>query len=179
MTYCCRRLVVEAWPVAQRNAQDASLLENGLLTSVGWSVVRVYVGTAGYDEVVIVSAAPQKTNRAVSQSPPAPTALLSCIDGLVSMLGGSQPPAPTTSYQPQQTNKPGPPMQPQVTAAGVKIFPNAGFNMDDYTTKLDKSALSDEQIRMAERLAREIEGEKKGARRGGWDEGDSGMVSWE
>eukprot|EP01048_Picozoa_sp_COSAG05_P023261 COSAG05_NODE_4959_length_1309_cov_13.218750_3_plen_71_part_00 len=70
-------------------------------------------------------------------------------------------------------------MQPQVTAAGVKIFPNAGFNMDDYTTKLDKSALSQEQIRMAERLAREIEGEKRGSRRGGWDEGDSGMVSWE
>lgn len=155
-----RKFVIQTWPVAQRNAREAALLENNLLRSVGWNV---------------------KTNRATSQSPPSPQMLLRCIDTIVEMLGGERRvDSISANSASTEVSKPGPPMQPQVTAAGVKIFPNAGFNMDDYTTKLDKSALSDAQIREAERLAREIEGEKRGSRRGGWDEeGDSGMVSWE
>ena len=52
--------------------------------------------------------------------------------------------------------------------------------MDDYTTKLDKDTLSQEQIAFAERIAREIEDGKKGQpKSGGWDEGNSEMVSWE
>ena len=122
----------------------------------------------------------QRTNRPASTAPPSPATLLSCLESLVAAIrdgdfDNSVPPPSTQSVDI------GPPMQPQVTSAGVKIFPNAGFNMDDYTTKLDTSALSDQQIRAAELMANEIEREKRGAPRGGWHdgEGDWGMVSWE
>eukprot|EP01048_Picozoa_sp_COSAG05_P023260 COSAG05_NODE_4959_length_1309_cov_13.218750_2_plen_92_part_00 len=39
LSWLVSRLVVESWPIAQRNAKDASILENSLLKSVGWSVV--------------------------------------------------------------------------------------------------------------------------------------------
>ena len=48
-----------------------------------------------------------------------------------------------------------------VTAAGVKISAQQ-FNMEDYTTKLDKSTLSREQIEFADRIAKEIEREQVG-----------------
>eukprot|EP01047_Picozoa_sp_COSAG01_P088773 COSAG01_NODE_21049_length_920_cov_69.127893_2_plen_122_part_01 len=110
----------------------------------------------------------QRTNHAVSKSPPSPTMLLKCLEDLVAVMGGEYASArlhggssmmakDESSTSASQLPPTGPPMQPQVTAAGVKIFPNAGFNMDDYTTKLDKSALTEDQIRMAERLAKEIE----------------------
>ena len=161
-----RKLVNEAGPVAKRSQDDFQIVSSGL-QSIGWDI---------------------NSNRASSPSPPSGDALLLCLERVVSFLGGAAPsyapampaPAPAPAPAPLQEQNTAPPMQPTTTAAGVKIFPNAGFNMDDYTTKLDKDTLSQEQIAFAERIAREIEDGKKGQpKSGGWDEGNSEMVSWE
>jgi hypothetical protein len=160
-----RKLVVVAGPAAKRSSSpgDFQLVQNGF-SSIGWDMI---------------------SNRATAPSAPSPTALLNFLERLVGFLGGAAPaytpaPAPAPAPVRLQPGNAAPPMQPTTTAAGVKIFPNAGFNMDDYTTKLNKDTLSQEQIAFAERIAREIEGEKQGKKKSqGWDEGDSTMVSWE
>ncbi len=158
-----RKLVVVAGPAAKRSASpgDFQAVQSGF-KSIGWDMM---------------------SNRATAPSAPSPDALLNFLEGLVGSLGGATPsytPAPAPAPVQLQPGNAAPPMQPTTTAAGVKIFPNAGFNMDDYTTKLNKDTLSQEQIAFAERIAKEIEGEKQGKKKSqGWDEGDSTMVSWE
>lgn len=159
-----RKLVVVAGPAAQRsNSQgDFKVVQNGF-SSIGWDMM---------------------SNRATAPNAPTAEALLQFLERQVGFLGGAAPQysagAPAPAPVAKQAGNAAPPMKATTTAAGVKIFPNAGFNMDDYTTKLDKETLSQAQIEFAERIAREIEGEKKGqSKNQGWDEGDSQMVSWE
>lgn len=161
-----RKLVVLAGPAAKRSNSpgDFQVVQNGF-KSIGWDMM---------------------SNRATAPSAPSPEALLNFLQRLVGFLGGAAPaytpeaPAPAPAAVQLQPGNAAPPMQPTTTAAGVKIFPNAGFNMDDYTTKLNKDTLSQAQIEFAERIAKEIEGEKQGKPKSqGWDEGDSTMVSWE
>jgi hypothetical protein len=158
-----RKLVVVAGPAAKRSnsSGDFQVVQNGF-SSIGWDMI---------------------SNRATAPSAPSADALLNFLERLVGFLGGAAPAytaAPAPAPVQLQPGNAAPPMQPTTTAAGVKIFPNAGFNMDDYTTKLNKETLSQEQIAFAERIAKEIEGEKQGKKKSqGWDEGDSQMVSWE
>eukprot|EP01050_Picozoa_sp_SAG11_P002495 SAG11_NODE_127_length_15677_cov_10.890872_11_plen_363_part_00 len=156
-----RNLVGVIWPMAQSNGRTREIVAGNLRAGIGWDVSQ---------------------NRPVAgSSPPTVQKLLEALRRTLAELTGGAYIAPAASSSQPAAQAP-PPTQGgfHVTAAGVKISQQQ-FNFEDYTTKLDKTALSAEQIAHAERVANEIMNDQSNSRSraGGWDEGNSEMVSWE